>query len=243
MGAFIAACIQAGASLARSEETQSKKAIAARPIARRYTLVLRRRRTRLQDNLKIITGPHGLEEFAERGIVLGIEYNDVHIQLTLQMQRSFIVLHVQRIHGDVSVRFLRGRYAAHLPAKREFDGGVVELAERKCEIDGVFAVGVLENVLFGVAEQTYLQKSAFARSGNPSRHLEIELGDHLFRGVRPVRTIGEFDVDARGNIFADLVFKKFFAAGSILAALRTAPPNELQPRKRYRELALQVSFR
>src|SRR5271168_5642798 len=106
MGVFIASCIQGGASLARSEGAQTRKAVAAAANARWRILILHRGGAGLQDNLLFIAGPHGLEEFAESEIVFNIENNNVHIQLAFQMEGAFVVLYVQGVEDDVTIHFL-----------------------------------------------------------------------------------------------------------------------------------------
>lgn len=71
------------------------------------------------------------------------------------MESSGIVVYFQGVGDYMAVLVYRGGGAAHLPAERQLDSDVVDLLERVVKIDGVHAVAVIEQVLFGRAEQAH----------------------------------------------------------------------------------------
>src|SRR5271166_3826658 len=104
------------------------------------------------------------------------------------MKGALVILHVRGVEDDMAVVFLWRWDAADFPIQGQLDRDV-GLAKGKGEVDGMNAVGMLEDMLFRSAEKTDGQNGMFAGSRDPPGHLEIEFGNQFVGVGGPIRAV------------------------------------------------------
>src|ERR1700677_3656931 len=90
--------------------------------------------------------------------------------------------------------------ALYLPAQRQIDGDVIDFLRRVFEVERMYAVGMLENVLLGSAKDSPRHKSPPPRPGNPAGDFQGELCYQWLRGTFPVRLVRQFHLSRDGNV-------------------------------------------
>src|ERR1700688_5026223 len=147
------------------------------------------RGTWLQYDLLLIGCPHCLKEKSQCRVVLLLQDQKINFQLASEMQHVLAVLRFQAVSNKTFVLILGGRNTSNLPARRQFNGDVIDFFVRILEINSVDAVRKLKDELVGRGKHSGRNQETLSRIRCPARNSDVESAyQRVFRTL-PIRLI------------------------------------------------------